>query len=44
MTINKMITYTVRVNDLMFQQILSTNFVMKCMEINLENLYVDIGL
>ena len=39
-----MITYTVRVNTLMFEQILSTNFVMKYMEINFENLYVDIGL
>ena len=44
MRINKMITYTVRVNALMFEQILSTNFVMKYMEINFENLYVDIGL
>ena len=39
-----MSTYTVRVNALMFEQILSTNFVMKCMEISLENLYVNIGL
>ena len=37
-------TYTVRVNALMFEQILSTNFVMKCVEISLEKLYVDIGL
>ena len=44
MRINKMITYTVRVNALMFEQILSTNFVMKYMEINFENLYVDFGL
>ena len=44
MRINKMITYTVRVNTLMFEQILSTNFVMKYMEINFKNLYVDIGL
>ena len=42
--IDKMSTYTVRVNALMFEQILSTNFVMKCMEISLENLYVNIGL
>ena len=26
-----------------FEQILSTNSVRKCMEISLENLYVDIG-
>ena len=37
-------TYTVRVNALMFEQFLSTNFVMKCLEISLENLYADIGL
>ena len=36
-----MSTYTVRVNA---EQILSTSFVMKCMEISLKNLYVDSGL
>ena len=28
---------------LIFKQILSTNSLRKCMEISLENLYVDIG-
>ena len=32
-----------RENTLMFEQILSTNFLRKCMEISLENLYVDTG-
>ena len=31
------------IDDLIFYQILSTNFLRKCMEISLENLYVDIG-
>ena len=30
-------------NDLIFYQILSTNFLRKCIEISLENFYVDIG-
>ena len=30
-------------NDLIFYQILSTNSLRKCMEISLENFYVDIG-
>ena len=30
-------------NDLNFYQILSTNFLRKCIEISLENFYVDIG-
>ena len=30
-------------NALIFEQILSTNSVRKCMEISLENLYVDPG-
>ena len=30
-------------NDLIFYQILSTNFLRKCTEISLENFYVDIG-
>ena len=32
-----------REKSLIFYQILSTNFLTKCMEISLENLYVDIG-
>ena len=31
------------IDDWIFYQILSTNFLRKCMEISLENLYVDIG-
>ena len=30
-------------NDLIFYQILSTNSLRKCMDISLENFYVDIG-
>ena len=30
-------------NDLTFYQILLTNFLRKCIEISLENFYVDIG-
>ena len=30
-------------NALIFEQILSTNSERKCMEISLENLYVDLG-
>jgi len=30
-------------NALIFEQIFSTNFVRKCIEISLENLYVDLG-
>ena len=30
-------------NDLIFYQILSTNFLRKCIEISLKNFYVDIG-
>ena len=30
-------------NDLTFYQILSTNFLRKCIEISLDNFYVDIG-
>ena len=33
-----------RRNVLIFYQILSTNSLTKCMEISLENLYVDIGM
>ena len=33
----------VRENALIFYQILSTNSLRKCIEISLENLYVDIG-
>ena len=40
MRINKMIT---KRKILIFYQILSTNSSRKCMEISLENLYVDIG-
>ena len=32
-----------RENTLIFEQILSTNCLRKCMEISLENLYVDTG-
>ena len=32
-----------RENTLIFEQILSTNSLRKCMEIRLENLYVDTG-
>ena len=41
MRINKMI---LKRKSLIFYQILSTNSLRKCMEISLENLYVDIGL
>ena len=40
MRINKMIT---KKKSLIFYQILSTNSVKKCIEISLENLFVDIG-
>ena len=40
MRINKMIT---KKKSLIFYQFLSTNSVRKCMEISLENLFVDIG-
>ena len=30
-------------NHLIFYQILATNYLSKCMEITLENFYVDIG-
>ena len=40
MRIGKMIT---KGKIVIFYQILSTNPVRKCMEISLENLYVDIG-
>ena len=42
MRFNKMITSGE--NALIFYQILSTNSLKKCMEINLENLQLDIGL
>ena len=35
--------WSLRENALIFEQILSTNSVRKCMEISLENLYVDSG-
>ena len=38
MRINKMIT-----QDKIYHEILSTNSLRKCMEISLENLYVDTG-
>ena len=38
MRINKMIT-----QDKIYYEILSTNSLRKCMEISLENLYVDTG-
>ena len=41
MRINKMITQVK--NALIFYQILSTHSLRKCMEISLENLYVDTG-
>ena len=41
MKINKIIHH--RENALIIYQILSTYFSRKCMEISLENLYVDIG-
>ena len=41
MRINKVITQ--EKNALIFYQILSTHSLRKCMEISLENLYVDTG-
>ena len=40
MRINKMITQE-KNNTLIFEQILSTNCLRKCVEVSLENLYVD---
>jgi len=41
MRVNKMITYEKMLRS--FYQILSTHILKKCMELSLENLYVDIG-
>ena len=42
MKVNKTNNHT-KETALIFKQILSTNSLRKCMEISLENLYVDIG-
>ena len=43
MRINNNIIDHLRENALLFYQILSTHSLRKCIEISLENLYVDIG-
>ena len=40
----KLIKWSWREKSLIFYQILSTNFLRKCMKISLENLYVDIAV
>ena len=42
-SLGELINWLQRDQSLIFYQILSTNFFRKCMEISLENLYVDIG-